>query len=119
MSVKMRIHITKGVLERSKDAGNGDIRTYAPQCCAFAVAVRDIFPKAEVGSAYIFPFPFMGMIELTPEMRKFVRMFDVLPSEQRTQLPEQSFDLEIPDEIIEQIDIQEIINSPTLEIVND
>lgn len=95
------------------------------QSCAVALAVQDIFPRASVGTTHINPFPWDIMarpIYLPPEAIAFINQFDDLAGkpEERMALPELSFEVEIPEEILATIDISEISvlleNHPTLKI---
>lgn len=125
MSVKIKIKITKDILKESACCSYLGGKGPTGRSCAFALAVRDIFPNAYVETSRIIPFyegmqyPFTGEIgfPISREMSKFILNFDCSFPEQRVEFPEQEFELEIPDWVIEKIDIQDIINSKTLEII--
>lgn len=124
---KLKIKVTKDILKRSMYCTNDfNIATN----CAIAVAVRDIFPNASVGLYCMhanifredtdFKNPDIG---LPDEATNFIKRFDRLASlpEQRLLLPELEFEVEIPDVIVDSIDIEGIKkllqNHPTLELV--
>lgn len=129
MSVTIRIHITKEILEKSSRCTNDKLGSN----CAFALAVRDILPNAFVGGSTITPYPILGtchhpnlgtVVIITGQtfitssnMIAFIRWFDRATPGARMVHDECSFELEIPDWVIERIDIQDIIKSPTLELV--
>lgn len=118
---KLRITVTKEILERSKNcAGDSDIISN----CAIALACRDIFPKATVGCGSLV---FVGgnyehWVILPSVAADFIRRFDDSSPQQRVVLPEISFEIEIPDEVIATINIDELKplleNHPTLAIVS-
>jgi hypothetical protein len=127
--MKMLIHVTKEVLHRSMMCKFEDTDTVSN--CALAVAVRDIFPDAQVSFHYKRPAIYLCdeltnyqqcIIYLPDSATDFMVKFDECthPS-QRLMIPEQSFEIEIPQHIINRIgikEIEEIINaSPTLELV--
>lgn len=128
---KLKIKVTKEVLKKSFLCGYGEIEqgsTDYNQNCAIALAVRDIFPKAEVTKTLIFPLgrhfnEYALNIDLPEEAVDFVQEFDEAyhtPSD-RLELPELEFEIDIPDELVERINIDELkpllINHPTLELV--
>jgi hypothetical protein len=132
---KIKIKVTKEVLEQSKKCPSiingvtfvGDESTTLATNCAFAIAVRDLFPNAMVGYSSIMPFEMADeghlgkSIPLTIEMRNFIKVFDSTPQNDRVNIPEQEFELEIPDDVLEltvgkdEID-QLLKESKTLEI---
>lgn len=128
---KLKITVTKEILERSKDCEDGSAKN-----CAIALAVRTIFPNALVGQTFMIPFGrtdgYKGSIQkftygpsncvaLPESATKFIRQFDQLEPEERSQMPEISFEIEIPDEAIEKINIEELrpllTNHPNLALV--
>lgn len=132
--MKLTIKVTKEILERSKMCGEiensiGRLNTH----CAIALAARDIFPNAIVEQTYIAPFPkkfadYMGskawgdqhIIELPLTAIGFISSFDRATPEVRVKMPELEFTVDIPDNVIEQINIDEIKplleNHPTLSL---
>jgi hypothetical protein len=111
----LTITVTKEILEASKMCGRFDKQQVGGigENCAVALAVRDIFPNAYVATEVICPLGIsvgahQAEIKLPREVSDFIRVFDFANPEKRIQLPELSFDINIPDSIIEQIDISEI-----------
>ncbi len=102
--------------------------------CWVANAVRDIFPYAEVGSADINPFTYDLTVDvclidycipLPPNAIEMIREFDAcegkaawLTVHNRLKLKPFSFIIDVPEEVIEQIDISAVYEGhPTLEFV--
>lgn len=84
--------------------------------CAVAIALQDIFPEAHVTSYYIFPFGLETQsskdlkISLPLVAQQFVKLFDgfhLVPN-LRLLLPEFEFTIEVPDAVINAINIDEI-----------
>lgn len=148
MSIRLKIKITKGILQKSYLCGTQNIpnKTYhIMENCAFALAVRDIWPKAIVAHEFIAPFEpektidqeqtkTLGAISfknegelyrdhitfpITKDMSNYISWFDHASPEDRFDSDEREFELEVPDWCIEQINIDDILNSPTLELVAD
>jgi hypothetical protein len=125
MSVQLKIKVTKSILERSKNCqlsagGQGCVT----RNCAVALAVRDIFPNASVTGPYMRAKFNDGddlKIILPRKVALFVSRFDSSTPEQRPNLPELEFEITIPDEVIERINIDELrpllVNHPTLELI--
>lgn len=125
MPATLKIKVTKEILEASKMCGIGlkgdDWAEATNSNCAVALAVRDIFPQATIfqtlmvvlGKSIRFPF----------YVTQYIKAFDncAVP-EERLKLPEFEFEVSIPDEVIDQINIDEIrpllVNHPTLELIN-
>jgi len=124
METKLKIKVTKDVLERSKMCGV--VKHFRGDSCAIALAVRDVFPEASVGFHQIFP---LGVakgwqnieIPITSEVTQYIKDFDGTDPADRPNLPEIEFEITIPDEVIAQINIEEIrpllVNHPTLELI--
>jgi hypothetical protein len=116
MPTAFTISITKQIIEYSKYCGtNNDAHTVGNNC-AVATALIDIFPKVFVTGHRIYPF---GMdakngqslsIPLPLIAQQFIQLFDgfCLTPKVRLLLPEFEFTIDIPDEIIEKIDIDEV-----------
>jgi hypothetical protein len=112
MPVIFKIQVTKEIISKCKDVGtlgNGDI---VGNKCPIAIAVNHIFPEVHVSNFYLFPF---GMhteqkILLSPIAQNFIKLFDSLSMIPRTRLiiPAFEFKIEIPDSVLEQIDISEL-----------
>lgn len=145
--VNVRIHITKDILKRSRMCGKNSMigsSKYIMQNCAFALAVRDIFPNAGVGRDCIFPDPTYYMrpvnsvsqletilqeeitgdrFPITYAMQEFINRFDLCTPQERDFIEPNSFDLFIPDWAVlliaqDHVEAARIIaNSPTLELI--
>lgn len=119
MAYKIKIKVTREILERSRNCPTGCL---AVKSCAFSLAFRDIFPNASVRTNYIDPFDedrLDSYFETTLEMRRFIRIFDSLQPYERVAMFPQDFELELPDWVIERIGIKEVDrileNSETME----
>lgn len=120
METKLKIKVTKEILERSKMCGHtGNMLETIAENCAVALAVRDIFPNVWVERFYI-----KGLVKpiLLPGIAtNFIISFDNTTSADRPNLPEIEFEITIPDAVLEQINIEEIrpllLNHPTLQLV--
>lgn len=112
--MKIKIKVTKDVLRRSMMCGvNGGLIS---KNCGIAVAVQEIFPNCQVtydGDFGHLPVIYLGWerkIKLPKEAEDFMKAFDKLeetPSE-RLNLPEISFDIDVPDNIIQSIGISQV-----------
>jgi hypothetical protein len=106
MSVKLKIKITKDIVLSSQ-------RCHGSRC-AFANAVRDILPDAWISEIAITPFHFSATLRdsskfaLTEEMSGFIYWFDQATLEEKEAFTEKEFELEIPDWVIDKIDIESI-----------
>jgi hypothetical protein len=110
----IQINITKDVLKKSMYCGTSKCVGLVRYNCAFSVALRDIFPFAGVGSEYI-TLDCSGIttkewVFNTPEVTKFIEYFDSLVEtpEKRLEIKEQSFEIDIPDSVIEKIGLSEV-----------
>lgn len=121
--MKIKIKVTKDILDRSKLCGTNKLIIVGN--CAIALAVRDIFPQAGVSAGDIYPFASNGdvysMISLPLSARSFIRAFDNFSPEGRIKMKPISFEIEVPEEIINCIGIPQVesilSNSLTLEKV--
>ena len=125
---KLKIKVTKEILERSKNCGLGDDNGFKGHSCAIALAVRDLFPFASVGFNHI---KFddrtqktVGNISyLDLATKLYIQYFDAMSPLERPKLPEYEFQIEIPDEAIEKINIEELKplleNHPTLQLIEN
>lgn len=116
--MKIRIKITKDILKRSINCSCNELRT---RNCALAIALQEVFPDAWVGLD-IMSFSGSSFVPTTSEMRDFINEFDgTFPKEERLELPEQSFEINVPDGIIKAISLHELetilSKSSTLELV--
>ena len=118
--MKLKIKVTKEIINEAKFCG---ITTTPPsKHCAIALAVRDIFPNAEVGcweiglhsqtSSKIITIP------LPDEAQNFISKFDMSSVIERVNMREIEFDVDLPEELINEINIEDIKNSKTLELVS-
>ena len=117
MPVQFTIRITKEIIEHCKNCGTGNNKRETGNNCAVAYALKDIFPDVYVTNYHIFPF---GMdaekgedmkIEMPVIAQQFVKLFDgfsLMPN-LRPLLPEFEFSIDIPGEIIDQINIDELM----------
>jgi len=122
--MKIKISITKEVLQRSMLCGvenaNGGYTTISDNC-AVSVALRDVFGFVQTTHDYIIMYKFNHeMVSLPQIASDFITKFDRLVDspEKRLDLPETDFEIDIPSSIIDQINIENIHKSATLELVN-
>ena len=121
---KLKIKVTKEILERSKMCGTDDGKSVS-QNCAVAHSVRDILPNAAVDGDNIWPNSSLNdeLIPLPIEAKIYISKFDYTHPDDRPSLPEIEFEIEIPDSVIEKINIDEIkpllINHPNLELIEN
>jgi len=119
----LKIRVTKQILEESKYCKPEQYLFN----CAIALAVRDIFPRATVGADFIRLFNDdiieVKQIELPIIAKNFIRVFDTCEYKKRTLLDPIEFEISIPDEVIEEINIEELKpllqNHPTLELIEN
>ena len=116
MPVQFNIRITKDILEDSKNCGTKNDNGEIGRNCAVAVALKDIFPDVYVTNYYIYP---CGVdlekgkdvkIPMPLVAQQFIKLFDgfYLMPNLRMLLPEFEFSINIPGEVLEQIDIDEV-----------
>lgn len=116
MPVQFKIAITKEILEHSKHCGTGNDAHNIGSNCAIAVALVDIFPDVYVTNNYIFPFGIDSEKEKALKItmpviaQQFIKLFDGFchTPKLRLLLPEFELVIDVPDEVIEQINIDEI-----------
>ena len=116
MSVQYSIAITKDIIQRSKNCGADNDVDKIGTGCAIAVALQDIFPRVYVNNFYIFPFGIGNdevkdlKITLPVIAQQFIKLFDgfSFAPRLRLMLPEFEFTIDLPDEIINVIDIDEV-----------
>lgn len=121
--MKLQIKITKDVLRRSMWCGTKDAPEtigYSNSSCAIALAIRDIFPDASIERGWICPFGRVHEARIYHNQNNFTYAFDELHDtpEKRLDLPEFSFTISIPTEVIDTINIDDIYTSKTLEVVS-
>ena len=112
MPVNFKIQVTKEIITQCKEVGALNNADIIGNKCPIAIAVKHIFPEVHVTNFYLFPF---GMhtenkIPLSPIAQNFIKLFDSLSMIPRTRLiiPAFEFEIEIPDTVLEQIDIGEL-----------
>ncbi len=127
MSYKLNIKVTKEILEKSKMCGKNKVGLN----CAIALAIRDIFPSAWITGSKILIDPIFlkegcGIksklaIKLPIEAIHFIHEFDRIKPKRRVLMNEISFDIDIPDAVIEELNIDELKEvlkeSKTLELI--
>lgn len=116
MPAPFKITITKEIIAHCKNCGTGNEADRIENNCAIAIALVTIFPKVYVTNHCIFPFGIDGAkekdikIPLPLIAQQFIKLFDGfrLTPKLRLLLPEFEFTIDIPDEAIEQINIDEV-----------
>jgi hypothetical protein len=116
MPIQFKIAITKEIISLCKNCGTGNEAHLVENNCAIAFALADIFPKVYVTNLFIFPFGIDGdkendiKIPIPLIAQQFIKLFDGfrLTPRLRLLLPEFEFTIDIPDEVIEQINIDEV-----------
>jgi hypothetical protein len=116
MPTQFKIAITKEILAQCKNCGTGNDAGRIENNCAIAIALADIFPKVYVTDLYIFPFGIDGdnkkdkKIPIPGIAQQFIKLFDGFRFTPRLRLllPEFEFTIDIPDEVIEQINIDDV-----------
>lgn len=132
---KLRITVTKEILERSKYCASDINQGYN---CAVALAVKDIFPEAycyqsfmvfdqagkdKCDSGFFSASKFKGAIgaHFPAFVFMWIQQFDRIEPNERVKMSPISFEISIPDEVIEKINIDELKplleNHPTLELI--
>jgi hypothetical protein len=139
MNYKLKIKVTKDILEKSKMCGvklDDKIGTN----CALAMAVREIFPNCWVekhiirlydgelefskyGKFNVIENKYIGQIQLPERATNFINLFDSMKSNwiDRPYLPEFEFEVELTEEVLQLININEVKEvlkeSKTLELI--
>ncbi|MBA2562481.1 MAG: hypothetical protein H0V14_06130 [Chitinophagaceae bacterium] len=116
MSFQLKISITKEIIEQCQNCGSKNEKYEIGKNCAVAFALIDIFPDAYVTNYYIYPFGIehkkqpVLKIPLPIIAQQFINLFDAFPltPNLRLLLPEFEFTIDVPDEVIEQINIDEV-----------
>ncbi len=116
MPVQFKIAITKEIISHCKNCGTGNEADRIENNCAVAFALADIFPKVHVTNLCIFPFGIDDdkgndlRIPIPPIAQQFIKLFDgfCFAPRLRLLLPEFEFTIDIPDEVIEQINIDDV-----------
>ncbi len=116
MPLQLKIAITKEIIEHCKNCGNENKEREIGKTCAVAFALSNIFPDVYVNNYYIFPFGIeyenkqVLKIPMPIVAQQFIKLFDgfYLTPKLRLFLPEFEFTIDVPDEVIEQINIDEV-----------
>ncbi len=116
MPLQLKIAITKEIIEQCKNCGSENEEREIGNNCAVAFALMDIFPDVYVTNYYIFPFGIEHgkeqnlKIPLPIIAQQFINLFDGfrITPKLRLLLPEFEFTIDVPDEVIEQINIDEV-----------
>jgi hypothetical protein len=107
--MKLKISVTKEILEESKMCGYDNPNV--GRNCALALAVRDIFPSAYIRLESI---SIKGQHDIKTQIRLpvvasiFIAEFDQNSPDERAAMQPLSFEIDIPDEVINRIDITEV-----------
>ena len=133
MSVKLRITVGKAEIEAAKHCrhipGVTDVMHSVGKNCAIAKAICALFPLSVVGAEEIYFYKTLQINEmpycsvpLPGNAKKFIVEFDNNTPLARLKMDPISFDIEVPDEVIETVggveEATKIINeAQTLEIV--
>src|SRR5258706_734482 len=114
MPIQLKVSITKEIIDRCKNCGSENQKHIAGNNCAIAFELMDVFPDIYVGNYYILPFG----LNIEKEIRiplpgialQFIKLFDgfSLTPRLRRLLPEFEFTIDVPDEVIDQINIDEV-----------
>lgn len=131
--MKLRISVTSEILEKSKMCGKGPRKTdrdkWIGYSCALSYAVLDIWPNAYVYPTHINVDGYSctskntgpNKVYLPAEAIAFIKDFDHADPETRVNMQPISFEIDVPDEVINRINISEITellkDHPTLQIV--
>jgi hypothetical protein len=116
MSIQFKISITKEIINQAKHCGTENDMYEMGRNCAIALALKDIFPEVYVTNYLIFPFGIDARdekdvkIPLPVVAQQFIKLFDgfrLIPH-LRLLLPEFEFAIDIPAEVINAINIDEI-----------
>lgn len=118
MSTQFKIAISKEIIAQSVNCGTGNNTPPVENNCAIAIALANIFPKVYVTNHFIYPFGIDGengnsiKIHLPLIAQQFIKLFDGfrLTPRLRLILPDFEFIIDIPDEVIEQINIDDARN---------
>jgi len=113
MSIQFKISITKDIIDQAKHCGTENDTYQMGRNCAIALALKDIFPEVYVTNYFIFPFGIENneeKIALPVIAQQFIKLFDGfrLTPNLRLLLPEFEFAIDIPAEVIDAVNIDEI-----------
>lgn len=116
--MKIQINVTKEVIKKAIYCADN-----TEQNCAIALAVREIFPNACVSAKCLyFHIDEDEHVSLPPHAQVFISLFDFLSPTARASMFDISFEINVPDEVIQQIGIGQVYKilseSRTLSHVN-
>lgn len=116
MSVKIKVKVTREILEHTQMCGIKSIM----ENCAIAVALRDVFGKVQVGEDQVdfltntSAIPY-ATTDLPDEARIFIERFDRSIPERRVMMPELEFEIDVPDVVINRMgnmgEVKKLISS--------
>lgn len=115
--MKLQITVTRQNIKDAMWCGiKGDALS---ENCAIALAVRDIFPKANVGFCIISSRTVNGefALSLPQEATDFVHKFDECTPYDRLHLPELTFEVDLPQGVIDAINIEDLERADNLQLV--
>lgn len=112
MPTQFKITITKEIIAQCKNCGTDNDDRLVENNCAIAIALADIFPKVYVTNFFIFPFGIDSELKIPMPLiaQQFINLFDGfrLTPRLRLMLPAFEFILDIPDDVLEQIKIDDV-----------
>lgn len=127
--MRLKIKVTKEILRKSCycpslfeiDQSDDKAMDHLMNNCAIAHAVKDLFPQAVV---YVYSMQLMPKtdgIRSPSNMSAYITQFDKLSPKERLLMPEEEFEVDVPDQVINKIGISQateiISRSLTLEIL--
>lgn len=124
--MKLKIKVTKDILKKSMMCGTQKYNYGNPvtENCAIALAVREIFPEAQVlYTCMIIDDNEEYKAFLPKEAQNFISEFDNLNHfpDERLLMPELEFEIDVPEAYLETVNIDEVVSiinqSQTLELV--
>lgn len=113
--MKIKINVTKEILENAKMCPTA--MSVASTNCAIALAIRDIFPMAFVTMSQFYlthsrtsEALTLGdeTIQLPRSAAMFIKAFDDASAEERVNMHPFSFEIEVPDSVINRIGLEEV-----------
>ncbi len=112
MPTQFKITISKEIIAQCKNCGTDNDARLVENNCAIAIALTDVFPKVYVTNLFIFPFGIDSELKIPMPLiaQQFINLFDgfsLMPG-LRILLPAFEFTIDIPDEVVEQINIDDV-----------
>jgi hypothetical protein len=112
--VPFKIQVTQAIIHQCKHVGVPGDTGAVGNVCPIAVTIKHMFPDAYVANEYLFPYGehTTSKIELPPVAKDFINLFDslcMMPNV-RLKIPAFEFEIEIPDEVVEGIDVRDVQN---------